>query len=413
VPEDALARYRLGLLLANTPETRVEAIAHIERARELAPWAAVLTVALGWMILPNDPLRVGSMLASTSARSVDELELRRQVALATRNEAELADLDAALEQVCGSVLHARVAAATEHLRSGRLGLAAQVQIDATPENATLEDALPWATVLARTGRGARVVEYLALHPELVEEPEFATLIAFEGAATRPEIVAHAARVVARKHDNPALARMCAVEALCIEGEFAAALAAAGDEPRALARLAEWSPELTDEVALAERAFALAPHDRLVAAAWHAALLASGRVEEAFAVARDIVHDFPFGHQGAERMAECESLVGDIDAAVAWAHTAVSEDPVCARALSAAAVASAAARDWDNAAHFMARHDAIARPTPGRVDTAPSRLVGAALSGDSARLAAVAAEIHAAAPELPIDRLLATCEARLS
>ena len=139
---------------------------------------------------------------------------------------------------------------------------------------------------------------------------------------------------------------------------------------------------------------------------------AGRLDEAFRVAKTLVEDFPYEHQAAERMAECELYVGDLDEAERWAQTAISEGPTCARAWAAAALVAAVRGDWDAVDADLKRREAVSRPLRVEADADPVDLVAAALLGDRDRYESHLANVRLRAPGLPLERLTAACEARL-
>jgi len=413
VPDDARALYRLAHLICRTPSERDEAIGYMERARELAPWADVLGIELGWLVLDRDPLRARNIVANLEGGFFGQIELARIAAQRVSDRNDEVEADVLLEGMCGSEFYARLAAARYHLDADRVAEAMAVELEGEPRDGDVDDIAAWLRVLRQTGRMGEAVDYVAAHPELAEHREIAPIIAFAGDLTHSEIVLRAARAASSQIAAGPWANYFAAEAMCLAGRVEEALETFSDDALALTRCVEWLTEPTARQRVAERAFAMAPEDRTVLAAWHSELMDAGRVDEARQIAENLLENFPYEHQAAERMAEVELYTGDPDAAIQWAATAVSEDPHCVRALAAAALADAVAGDWPRAEMHAARHDAIARPLAHSVDTSPAGLVSAALARDHKLYARRLEAVKASAPGLPLARIAEVCEARLA
>jgi tetratricopeptide (TPR) repeat protein len=412
VPDDAGALFQLARAIARTPADRAEAIELLERARELAPWAPILTVELGWLLVNEDPLRVRSMLASLDSWDLGATALALRAAEIVGEHTDVASAQARLEAMCGSPVYVSLAIAQYHIEFDRGAEGMAITFEGEPHPEDVEGAVNYMRVLRQSGRMTQAVEFIAAHPEFESNQSIAQLIAVAGDATHQDVVRRLAHTATRSVTTGAWSATYAVESLCLDGRFADAVARAGDDAWALARLAEWAPDHATRLGLAQRAFALAPEDRMTLAAWHSVLMDAGRLDEAFRVAKTLVEDFPYEHQAAERMAECELYVGDLDEAERWAQTAISEGPTCARAWAAAALVAAVRGDWDAVDADLKRREAVSRPLRVEADADPVDLVAAALLGDRDRYESHLANVRLRAPGLPLERLTAACEARL-
>jgi len=413
VPEDVRSRHHLAALLSTTPGSVPEAIDNLDEAWELAPEAVVVVVALGWILLDTDPTRANAVAANIGYGSVLAAEFQRHVARRAWDATAVTRATEALERMCGSEFDASVAIALEHIACGRVDLAARTEIVGEPRDANRDAVLPWARALSQTGRSARVVDYVAQHPNLINEYDIALIVAFAGHGAHPELVARAARHCAGVTADAGLARVLTVAALCAEGAWEDAVRAAGDDPSALAHCAGCAAHADLEFATAQRAYELAPEDLAVASAWHAALLSTGRLEQARDTARVLTELFPYEHQGSECTAECEALYGDVDAAIETSRIAVAQDPLGVRALASAAVAHAVKGDWEGAAGYAGRLDGVRQSRAGQPELAPVRLVSAALASDRVAFEATLSDFATRARAYPLERVVEACEQRLA
>ena len=411
-PDDAGAQFSLARALARTPACRAEAIELLERARELVPSAAIITVELGWLLRHQDPLRVRAMLASLDRWDLGATALAREVATHVGAEVDVDAVDARLADMCGSPFHVALNVAEYHFAFGRIEEGMAMELAGSPNPDDLEGALRYVRVLCDAGRKTAALEFVAGREELQSHPQVALLLALSGPTTHAELVRTLAQCAARTVAMGPQGAMHAIEALCLEGRFDEAKARAGDDPWALARLAEWATDHETRLALAHHAFEVAPESPAVLAVWHAVLLEDGRVDEARRVAATLGEEFPFEHEAAERMAECELFTGDVDDAERFALTAVSEAPNCARAWATAALVSAVNSDWGTTAFRLEQSLEISRRLPGAVGAEPIDLVAATLHGEPDTFERCLAQVRRRSPGLPLDRLLAACEARL-
>jgi tetratricopeptide (TPR) repeat protein len=410
-PDDARARVELAQLIGDTPEFRQEAVSLLEQARRLAPWADVLTLALGWRLLDVDPHRALELGEAVLEHNFTSFELRRRALRGLGRIQQAEELEGALAAFAGSLERADVFAILDHVGASRHGHAARLAVVTEPYWLDADDVRDWLWA-SFYGRARRDFSKLvAEHPEIIANPGVAEAVAHTGASIGAELYARACRRAAQFKADASEALRLEILARTTLGEFEGIGETVGDDVLGLVTLAENMPDPRERLQFAERALAVAPGDRRVLAAAHSALQDAGERERAIDAARQLLADYPFDHQGAERVAEVEAHWGDVEEAVRWATVAVSEAPYCTHALSVHALAAALAGDWDGAARTVDEYALRSRSSPEDTLTSTATILGAAAARDRSAFDASVAAARAATPLAPMERLIAACEAR--
>jgi hypothetical protein len=131
------------------------------------------------------------------------------------------------------------------------------------------------------------------------------------------------------------------------------------------------------------------------------------MEGARSAAEQLERDFPYEHQGPERLAELALLEGRIDDAVRLAETAVSEHYSCGTASAALALALAMRGDWEDALHEGQRGWAL-RYSPN--DPPIALAVAHAAERDETGLEGQISRIKELLPGAPLERVFAALRA---
>ena len=413
VPEDARAHFELARILCTNPEYRDEAIQLAERALALAPWATVVREHLAWLLIESDPARSLALAEAIPEQTFAAFELRRRALEGLDRHDEAREFNSGLVGYAGTVARARTIAAIQHIRAGRTHLAARMTLGGEPRWSDPEEVGDWIHALMIAGEHEAVREGLMSHIDILQHPHVAFVASRAGEGIGIDAYVVACRRAAQFESDPEKAVELEVRALLAQRDFDAATALARGNVGALVACAEAVEPAAERRRLALAASDIAPHDRAVLAAVHSASLELGDFETARAKAKTLYEDYPFEHQGAERMAETESLVGDPEEGARFAAIAVNEGAHCARAYNAAAIAYAIAGDW-------AKASAAARRAQGRdihPESAsawePSGMVLAAAKRDRENYELATRRVLTFAPDAPLQRLLAACEAHLN
>lgn len=411
-PHDAQAHFSLASILASSPSLAAEALHHAERAYELAPWAPITGEQLGWMVVDASPSRALEIAEPYGQASVGLLELRR-FALVASGRANLAqEVEASQVALAGDASRAQLTAALDHVRSSRYTRVATMNIECEPRWDQDNDVRDWLAVQFYTGHIRRAVALIEAHGDVAGHRAVADFLARLGPGIGPELVAAACRRSAAFEADPHRVAELEVRAKLALHDADGLEAAAGDSVAALVACAESGLNAPARLQFAERAAAFAPQDRTVLAALHAALFDNGRPEDAAAVARQLHHEYPFHHQGPERMAEVEAFGGDRLAAVGHAAAAVAGAPYCSRAHAAYAIAAAVAGEWEQAGQHAAEAARWNTDSHEVAAASPDRLVLAASAGDARGYAEAVAALRRLAPSAKISRLEHACAVRI-
>lgn len=412
VPDDARAHFELARILSANPEFRDEAIALTERALALAPWATVVREHLAWLVIEPDPARALALAEAIPEPSFGSFELRRRALEKLDRNMEAREFESGLVAYAGTLSRARTIAAIQHLRAGRTYLAARAQLSGDPRWSDPDEVADWIHAMMIAGEHQAVRESLASHIDILDHPRVAAVGSRAGKGIGVDAFVSACRRAADLESDPARAIELEVRALLALDEIEAASELARGNVGALVACSEAAQPSSERLRLALVAAELAPHDRAVLAALHSASLETGDIATARTSAKTLYEEYPFEHQGAERMAETESLCGDIAEGTRFAAIAVNEGAQSERAYNAAAMAYAIAHDWPKAT-------AAARRAQGRdIDPespaawAPCGVVLAASQRDREAYERAVQRIVNYAPHAPLKRLLEACEVLL-
>jgi hypothetical protein len=411
-PHDAQAHFTLAAILATSPAFAEEAVQHAEAAHELAPWAPATSEQLGWMIVESNPSRALELAEPYGQEYVGLLELHR-VALMERSRTYPArDLETQQAAAAGSSARALWSVALDHLESSRYSRVAQMDVDVEPRWDDVDDVCEWLTIQQYSGHVRRAVALVEEHAEVAQHRRVADILANLGPGVGAELIAAACTRAATFGKDADRAVELGVRARLALRDFEGIEAVAGENVAALVACAESGLDAPSRLHCAQRAAALAPHDRTVLAALHSALFDNGQTEEAGKVAHQIDDDYPFHHQGPERLAEMEAFTGDPQAAIKFAAAAVWGAPYCSRAHVAYAVAAAVAGEWELAQHQASEAARWNTDGPEVADAGPDRLVAAAAAGDSGAYDRALTSLRRMSPHAETGRLERACLARI-
>ena len=412
-PHDAQAHFTLASILSTSPAFEEEALLHAESAHELAPWAPATSEQLGWMIVESDPNRAIALAEPYGDEYVGLLELHR-VALVERSRTYPAgDVETQQAAAAGSAQRALWSVAIDHLQSARYSRVAQMDVDIEPRWDDVDDVDDWLTIQYYSGHVRRAVALIEGHPEVAQHRRIAGFLANLGPGVGADLIAAACRRAATFEKDAERAVELEVRARLALRDFDGIEAIAGENVAALVACAEAGFEAQARLHFARLAADVAPDDRNVLAALHAALFDNGHTDEAGKVARQLDADYPFHHQGPERLAETEALAGDPQAGVGLAAAAVIGAPYCSRAHTAYAVAAAVAGEWELAARHASEAAQWNTDSPEVAGAGPDRLVAAAAEGDAEAYGVALASLRGMAPLAETGRLERACAERIS
>ncbi len=412
-PHDAEAHFALARTIRSTPANAEEALLHTERTHRLVPWASGVATDLGWMIVDSDPDRALELATSAREPSPATYALRTFALTKLGRIPEAKAIAAEQAAFHTSPARANAAVLMDHVLASRYARIAGLDVSFTPSWVNPDDVLFWLSVQVHAGNARGAATLLEYRPEVAAQPRIAAQIATLGAGVGADLVATACRRAAELEAKPERAVELEVRARLALQEFEGIGEIAGDNVAALVCCAELIPDAAQRLTCARRAAAFAPHDRAVLASLHAALFDNGLTTEAGEVARKLYDDYPFQHQGAERLAEFESFTGDPHAALEFATTAVSQAPHCARAHAALAIAAAVTGDWDTAAIHVIEGAQRNTDPADIMQAAPETLVAAAVERDQGAFEASLARIRRMTPDAQISRLETACRERIA
>ena len=396
-PDDAQSAYRLATIIRRSPAHRDEAVGLLRRALRAAPWAVDLHMDLAWLLLGAGPQEALGEIGEYPRPTLMSLEPKRRALLALGRADEAGAVAAEMATMAGGSddarLHVGYALATEGLSE----FVSETVPEGEPSWDDLVAVARWTTVYGVAGRADRAVSALREHPEVLRDPDVARAAARLSPVHDPVFSAMAMRAHAADSPDIEQARFLEVRARCAVGEWAGILDVARTSTDALAKIAEDAEDpalCAKAIALAN---ALAPNDRAVLAARETVMLLSGDIKGARAAAEQLDRDFPFEHQGAERLAEIDALEGRLDEALDHALSAVSEGSTCGQAASTLAFVYALRGEW-NLAEGPARGGFALRWSTRPYDL--SEVMLAAVERDVPRVQASAKALAAAYPKAP-------------
>jgi len=347
-PHDAQAAIRLARIIKNTPAEAAEARRLLEGALASAPWATALNVTLAWIVMDSDPATALEYAERVDFESPWSLEPKRQALERLGRQRKADDVMDRMSILAGSSFKASLEAATSLIENRQERFVTNALLIGLPEWDDSSEVVRWTYAMQSAGRSEEAVSALSDRRTLLMNPDVAAAAAGLSSAFDPKFSAAAKRARAKSASDPAIARMMLAWAQALEGDTQQIEEACGEDARALAVV---SSDVADRVlarSLVERARAITPNDREVLAAHQAMALATGVMKEAKSAAAQLERDFPYEHQGPERLAEIAILEGRIDDAVRLAQTAVSECYSCGTAAAGLALALAMRGDWDDA-----------------------------------------------------------------
>jgi tetratricopeptide (TPR) repeat protein len=409
-PHDAQAAIRLARIIRNTPAEVAEARALLEGALASAPWATGLNVTLAWLVMDTDPAAALAFAERVDFENPWSLEPKRQ-ALRRLGRARVAYgvLDK-MTSLAGSTFKARLEAAASLIEGRQERFVAEALPNGEPNWDDPAEVVRWIHAATAAGRPEEAVRALSLRRGLLVNAGVAAAAAYLSSAFDAEFSAEAKRAWAKSTSDPAVAGKMLAWARCLEGDTAGIEVTCGDDVRALAVV---SADIADRAIarrLVERAHSIAPNDREVLAAYQAMALATGNMEGARSAAEQLKRDFPYEHQGPERLATLALLEGRIDDAIRLAETAVSEHYSCGTASAVLALALAIRWEWDNARREGLRGWAL-RYSPNEPPFALA--VALAADRDMAGVEEQISRIQALLPGAPLEKVFTALRAGAS
>ena len=396
-PNDVSAVYQLGSLLGRNLATRAEGLRLLARARELAPDHPAPPLQIATTLLPSDP-----------AEALERIEAVKETdnplcwgvraaaldALGRHDDAERA-LKRALD-CAGDPIEGRLRLVRFHRHHNQydraVTLARDLPLDADDAARREEVQSAWLSAHRLSGRQAEIAAQVeALCPDGVVPEHLAWEVYWAYEATNRKLAAAAAARLAARESGGEAAQWRVREA---------SLRAKLGDARLLDRGAElagkhaigWAQlvyayddndRLEEAVAAAEHAHALDPTDVQVLSALEHVQGRLLRFDEQMRIARRLLAEHPFEHQGPERVGWLLAKHGEVEAALELTLQAVDAAPYCHVAHKVRAIALMMADRLDEARVHIRQAESM-HPTPEEDYDGDHWVVLCALDGDRER-----------------------------
>lgn len=416
-PNDIVALYRLGRLLAKSLITRDEAATQLERVVELAPQLGPPRLVLAWIYMPRNPRRALDVLQPVSDQSPRIWTTRAAALRALHREQEAQAAKQVALACAGDPHEGRLELIDWHRSEGRIEEAARLAegIDFSTLGARIRPRAETAWLAAHrlVGRIPQIIEGVReLCPEGVVPTHLASDIYLGLLRHDDQLAARAAEVLAREEPQLALTwriRAAGCRARVGDGaeltalfdqvatltalEPSPAAGVSGSQPgRPADRRAQAWAELSLALAgagrrdeaerAAEQAQKLAPRHRDVLLALEAAYQKQGQPEQALRVAERLHALHPYEHHGGARLAATHARLGRVREALEHSAAALDAAPYSEVAHGARALACFMAGRYEEAGSHARQREAMA---PASEADRASLLVLHALAGDRAAL----------------------------
>lgn len=395
-PNDVGAVYQLGSLMARNLATRAEGLQLLERARELAPDHPAPPLQIATTLLSSDPAQALARLEAIAATEDPLCWGVRAAALDAlqRHDEAARALERALD-CAGDPIDGRLRLVRFHRHHNQYERAVALARD-LPRH--LDDArreelqATWLSAYRLSGRQAEVAaEVEAMCPDGVVPEHLAWEVYWAYQATHRELAAAAAARLATRESGAEAAQWRVREA---------SLRAKLGDTRLLDRGAElagkhaiaWAQlvhayddndRLEEAAAAAERAHELDPTNVQVLSALEHVQGRLLRFDEQMRIARRILAEHPFEHQGPERVGWLLAKHGEVEAALDLTLQAVDAAPYCHVAHKVRAIALMMADRLDEARVHIRQAESMS-PTPEEDYDSDHWVVLCALEGDRDR-----------------------------
>jgi tetratricopeptide (TPR) repeat protein len=395
-PSDVGAIYQLGSLLARNLATRAEGLRLLERAQQLAPDHPAPPLQIATTLLPTDPeqalLRLekadndNPMCWGVRAAALD--------ALGRPDEAQQA-FKRALD-CAGDPLEGRLRLVRFHRHHNQyeraVTLARGLPLDHADEDMREQAQSAWLSAFRLSGRQSEIATQVeALCPEGVVPDHLAWEVYWAFEASNRRLAAAAAAKLASRESGADAAQWRVREASLRAKLGDARLLdrgpeLAGNHAVAWAQLVhayDDADRLDDALAAAERAHELDPTVVEVLSAMEHVQGRLGHWDEQMRVARRLLDEHPYEHQGPERVGWLLAKHGEIEAALELTLRAVDSAPYCHVAHKVRAIALMMADRIDEARVHIRQAEAMS-PTAEEDYDGDHWLVLCALEGERDR-----------------------------